>query len=85
MVYNMKNGSVITRTYYINDKIYSKLYSIDLNDEFIDKIDKIKNKTNFSKEIRQIVKDELGNYIINTYYFSDRQQFIGFHDAVKKI
>lgn len=84
MVYNMKNGSVITRTYYINDKIYSKLYSIDLNDEFIDKIDKIKNKTNFSKEIRQIVKDELGNYIINTYYFSDRQQFIGFHDAVKK-
>ena len=23
MVYNMKNGSVITRTYYINDKIYS--------------------------------------------------------------
>lgn len=84
--YTMKNGSVISRFYSLSQDQYIKLFSIDISDEFTDKIIGLSEKysSKFGHEISIISLDENSDYIERILTFSSKEEFKDFLEAYVK-
>ena len=89
IIYNLKNGSKITRYYFVDKELYKKLFSVDLSDEYMNKIagSYTKFSNNFGKELNVFLYKVNGNDVTRTrktHYFKDKEELKGFIEAYIK-
>lgn len=89
IIYNLKNGSKIVRSYDVYQSLYKKLFSVDLSDEYMQKIlsSYKKYSTNCGKELNIISYFKEDDDITSKrkkYYFKDKEELKGFFEAYTK-